>query len=108
MNNGKVRIYELSKELNLDNKELLAICDQLEIAVKSHSSTISESEAERIRTAAEKLTANNLKGNNTSSKLNTSQPGTAADEFQHHNAGYFGHADVKDQKIGGDSHLTVL
>ncbi|WP_414528375.1 translation initiation factor IF-2 [Nodularia chucula] len=57
MTNGKVRIYELSKELNLDNKELLAICDQLDIAVKSHSSTISESEAERIRTAAEKLTA---------------------------------------------------
>ena len=60
MNNGKVRIYELSKELNLDNKELLAICDQLNIAVKSHSSTISESEAERIKTAAEKLTASNV------------------------------------------------
>jgi len=59
MNNGKVRIYELSKELNLDNKELLAICDQLNIAVKSHSSTISESEAERIRTAAEKLAVTN-------------------------------------------------
>lgn len=57
MNNGKVRIYELSKELNLDNKELLAICDQLNIAVKSHSSTISETEAENIRAAAEKLAA---------------------------------------------------
>jgi translation initiation factor IF-2 len=59
MNNGKVRIYELSKELNLDNKELLAICDQLNIAVKSHSSTISDSEAERIRSAAEKLPVTN-------------------------------------------------
>ncbi len=57
MNNGKVRIYDLSKELNLDNKELLAICDQLNIAVKSHSSTISETEAERIRSAAEKQIA---------------------------------------------------
>ncbi len=57
MNNGKVRIYDLSKELNLDNKELLAICDQLNIAVKSHSSTITEDEAERIRTAAEKQAA---------------------------------------------------
>ncbi|MEM7579772.1 MAG: translation initiation factor IF-2 [Mastigocoleus sp.] len=55
MNNGKVRIYELSKELNLDNKELLAICDQLNIAVKSHSSTITESDAQRIRSAAQKL-----------------------------------------------------
>ncbi|MEH2395469.1 MAG: translation initiation factor IF-2 [Nostoc sp.] len=60
MNNGKVRIYELSKELNLDNKELLAICDQLDIAVKSHSSTISESEAENIRAAAEKLPATSV------------------------------------------------
>ena len=57
MSNGKVRIYELSKELNLDNKELLAICDQLNIAVKSHSSTITESDAKRIRAAAEKLAA---------------------------------------------------
>ena len=60
MTNGKVRIYELSKELNLDNKELLAICDQLYIAVKSHSSTISESEAENIRAAAEKLAATSV------------------------------------------------
>jgi translation initiation factor IF-2 len=57
MNNGKVRIYDLSKELNLDNKDLLTICDQLNIAVKSHSSTISETEAERIRALAEKYVA---------------------------------------------------
>ncbi len=54
MNNGKVRIYELSRELNLDNKDILNICEGLHIAVKSHSSTITESEAERIRAAAEK------------------------------------------------------
>jgi translation initiation factor IF-2 len=51
----KVRIYELSKELNLDNKEILAVCDQLNIAVKNHSSTITESEAENIRQSAQKL-----------------------------------------------------
>lgn len=55
MNNGKVRIYELSKELNLDNREILAVCDQLNISVKSHSSTITEAEAARIRSAAEKV-----------------------------------------------------
>ena len=49
MNKGKVRIYELSKELNLENKDILAICDRLNIAVKSHSSTITEGEADRIR-----------------------------------------------------------
>ena len=54
MNNGKVRIYELSKELNLDNKDILAICDQLNISVKSHSSTITESQAELIKAGAER------------------------------------------------------
>lgn len=54
MNNSKVRIYELSRELNLDNKDILAVCERLNISVKSHSSTISESEAERIRKTAEK------------------------------------------------------
>jgi translation initiation factor IF-2 len=52
MNNGKVRIYELSKELDLDNRDILVICEQLTIAVKSHSSTISDAEAEGIRNAA--------------------------------------------------------
>ncbi len=54
MNNLKVRIYDLSRELNLDNKDILNICEQLHIAVKSHSSTISESDADRIREAAQK------------------------------------------------------
>ena len=57
MNNGKVRIYELSRELDLENKDILGICERLNIAVKSHSSTISESEAESIRSAAEKQAA---------------------------------------------------
>lgn len=54
MNNGKVRIYDLSRELNLDNKDILAFCEHLNIAFKSHSSTITEAEAERIRAHAEK------------------------------------------------------
>ncbi len=52
MNNGKVRIYELSKELNLENKDLLGICDDLNIVVKSHSSSISEVESAQITKAA--------------------------------------------------------
>ena len=54
MNNGKVRIYELSKELNLDNKDIKEICEQLNIAVKSHSSTITADQAERVKVVAEK------------------------------------------------------
>ncbi|MEH2337667.1 translation initiation factor IF-2 N-terminal domain-containing protein [Nostoc sp.] len=61
MNNGKLRIYELAKELNLDSKKLLAICEKLKIVVKSHTSTISESETERIRVAVNKLTAKSSK-----------------------------------------------
>ncbi len=57
MNNSKIRIYDLSRELNLENKDLLMVCEELDIAVKSHSSTISEAEAGRIRAAAEKLVA---------------------------------------------------
>lgn len=56
MNNGKVRIYELSKELNLENKDIKDICEQLNITVKSHSSTITDSQAERVRAMAVKYT----------------------------------------------------
>jgi translation initiation factor IF-2 len=56
---NKVRIYDLSKELNLENKDLLVICQKLNIAVKSHSSSISEEEAVQIRDEAEKFFANN-------------------------------------------------
>ncbi|MGB8700770.1 MAG: translation initiation factor IF-2 [Thermosynechococcaceae cyanobacterium] len=55
MSSSKVRIYELSKELNLENKDILAVCDQLQIEYKSHSSTITEGEAATIRSAAAKL-----------------------------------------------------
>ncbi|MEH2169370.1 MAG: translation initiation factor IF-2 N-terminal domain-containing protein [Nostoc sp.] len=61
MNNGKVRVYELAKELNLDSKKLLAICEKLKIAVKSHTSAIPASDAERIRVAVNKLTAKSSK-----------------------------------------------
>lgn len=60
MNNGRVRIYELSKELNLENKDILAVCEQLEISVKSHSSTITEGDAERIRTVAKDTSMVNM------------------------------------------------
>ena len=54
MNKEKVRIYELSKELELENKEILEICSELSIIAKSHSSTITESQAESIRAVAQK------------------------------------------------------
>jgi len=46
---GKVRIYELSRDLGLDNKDVLDAAEKLGVAAKSHSSSISDDEAERIR-----------------------------------------------------------
>ncbi len=47
---SKVRIYELAKELGLENKVVLELCDQLSISgKKSHSNSLSDDEAEKIR-----------------------------------------------------------
>jgi translation initiation factor IF-2 len=50
----KVRIYDLARELKRENRDILDICERLNIAFKSHSSTISESDAERVKAMAEK------------------------------------------------------
>jgi translation initiation factor IF-2 len=47
--NEKKRIYDLARELNRDSKDILAICDALKIVYKSHSSSISHEEVERIK-----------------------------------------------------------
>lgn len=57
MNNGKVRLYDLSRELNVDNKQVLAFCDRLDIPYKSHSSTITATDANRIRQEAQSTVA---------------------------------------------------
>jgi translation initiation factor IF-2 len=61
MNKEKIRIYELSKELDLENKDIIELCTELSIAVKSHSSTITETEAEAIRAEAKKYPAHKQK-----------------------------------------------
>jgi len=45
----KIRIYELSRDLNLENKDILDAAQKLSIAVKSHSSSISASDAKKIK-----------------------------------------------------------
>ncbi|MEH1958763.1 MAG: translation initiation factor IF-2 N-terminal domain-containing protein [Nostoc sp.] len=84
MNNGKLRIYELAKELNLDSKKLLVICEKLKIAVKSHTSTISESDAERIRVAVNKLTAKSSKIKTSSEDWGYMFISSAIDSFIRH------------------------
>ena len=38
----KKRVYELAKELGMENKELIARLEKIGIAVKSHSSTLED------------------------------------------------------------------
>ncbi|MDI6775650.1 MAG: translation initiation factor IF-2 [Syntrophales bacterium] len=46
---SKKRVYELARELGLDNRELISRLERLGIAVKAHSSTIEDSDVQRIR-----------------------------------------------------------
>ncbi len=46
---GKIRIYELSRDLNLENKDVLDAAKKLSISAKSHSSSISEIDAIKIK-----------------------------------------------------------
>ncbi len=45
----KIRIYELSRDLNLENKDILDAAQKLSISVKSHSSSISFDDAKKIK-----------------------------------------------------------
>ena len=51
---GKIRVHELAKELGLTNQETLDLCIALSIGVKSHSSSIVEAQADRVRRRAER------------------------------------------------------
>ncbi len=58
---GKIKIYELAKELNLTSKELIAKATELGIDVKSHLSSIEEADEKKIRTSLGKTTVNKKK-----------------------------------------------
>ncbi len=51
---GKVRVYELARELGLTNKEALSLCESLGIGVKGHSSSMEVAQADRVRRKAER------------------------------------------------------
>ena len=50
----KIRIYELSRDLNLENKDILDAAQKLSITVKSHSSSISAEDAKKIKNLIKK------------------------------------------------------
>jgi len=50
---ARIRVYELARELGLTNKETLDLCESLGIGVKSHSSSIEDAQADRVRRKAD-------------------------------------------------------
>ena len=48
----KIRVYELARELGLENKAILALSEELKIGVKSHSSSVEDAQADRVRRLA--------------------------------------------------------
>ena len=46
---GKIRIYELARELNMTNKQLLEKLEELGIPAKSHMSSVEDSEVDNIK-----------------------------------------------------------
>ena len=50
----KLRVHELAKELGMTNKETLDLALSLGIGVKTHSSSIEDAQADRVRRKAER------------------------------------------------------
>ena len=61
---GKIKIYDIAKELNMSSKELVEIAIKLNIDVKSHLSSISEEDAERIKAKVRSTGGSNNQNNN--------------------------------------------
>ncbi len=74
----KIRIYELSRDLNLDNKDILDAAQKLSISVKSHSSSISAEEAKKIKNLINKK-------NSDKKILSIKKPLIQKDNFKQHN-----------------------
>ena len=49
---GKIKLYDIAKELNLTSKEVLEIAKNLNLNVKSHLSTVDEADAQKIKNSA--------------------------------------------------------
>ena len=49
----KIRVYELARELGVDNHVVVELSNELKIGVKSHSSSIDEPSADRVRRLAD-------------------------------------------------------
>ncbi len=73
----KVRVYELARELGIENKEALDLCIALGIGVRSHSSSVEDPQADRVRRRAERdgvgIYASNKNSNARSAQSNVAE-----------------------------------
>lgn len=46
---AKVRIYQLAKELGMENAQLLEVLDQMGVSYKSHASTLEDETAQAVK-----------------------------------------------------------
>ena len=46
---SKIKIYEIAKELDVDNKDVIKIAKKLGVKVASHLSSIDDADAKKIR-----------------------------------------------------------
>ena len=60
---GKKKVYELAKELNVENKEIISIAQKLGIKVTSHLSGIDDAGVEKIKENMSKIKNNEKKVN---------------------------------------------
>ena len=51
---GKIKIFELAKELDVNNKDLVAMAQDLGLDVKSHLSSVEEEDAKKIKASVKK------------------------------------------------------
>ncbi|NIP31590.1 MAG: hypothetical protein GTO02_18865, partial [Candidatus Dadabacteria bacterium] len=56
----KVRVYEISKELGLSNKDVITAAKQLGLELKSHASSVSEIEADKIKNILKSHSSNDI------------------------------------------------
>ena len=72
----KIRIYELSRDLNLENKDIIDAAEKLSISVRSHSSSISLVDAKKIKNLISKKNSveNIISVNKSSLKEKLDQP----------------------------------
>ena len=64
---GKMKLYELAKEINISSKDLLEKAKSMGIEVKSHLSTIEESDVAKLKSSI--TGTNTAKEDNSAKKI---------------------------------------